>query len=144
MNLKTFLRNCLMEYFVITTCVTAGMAILGQAIDPTRTFGYEAYWSPLIFGLVGVVPSLVTYSRKELTFRQALVRKVIHIIVLEATLVLFGFAAGLLHVFSDTSLFMLEVFIIYLAVNLIGWQLDKKSAGEINQMLKSLQGRSER
>jgi len=41
------------------------------------------------------------------------------------------------------SLFALAVFIVYLSVNLISWQFDKKEAGEINKTLKSLQGRSE-
>ncbi len=143
MSFKAFLKKCLMEYFVITTCVTAAIAILGQALDPTARFGYEAYWSPLTFGFVGLIPSFITYSRKELSFQQALLRKAIHVVVLEVTLVAFGFWVGILHAFSDTSLFMLSVFIIYLAVNLISWQFDKKDAGEINKTLKSLQGRSE-
>lgn len=143
MSFKAFLKRCLMEYFIITTCVTAAIAILGQALDPAARFGYEAYWSPLIFGFVGLLPSLVTYSRKELSFRQALLRKAIHVVVLEATLAAFGFWAGILHALSDASVFMLAVFIIYLAVNLLSWQFDKKDAGEINRTLKYLQGRSE-
>lgn len=143
MSFKAFLKRCLMEYFVITTCVTAAIAILGQVLDPTARFGYEAYFSPLIFGLVGLVPSFLTYSRKELSFKQALVRKALHFIVLEATLVAFGFGAGVLHAFFDASLFALAVFIVYLTVNLISWQFDKKEAVEINKTLKALQGRSE-
>lgn len=143
MSLKTFLKRCLMEYFIITTCVTAAIAILGLTLDPKAKFGYESFFSPLIFGFIGLAPSFVTYSRKELSFRQALIRKVLHFIVLEATLIAFGFFAGILHAFSDASLFGLAVFIVYLTVNLISWQFDKKDAGEINKTLKSLQGRSE-
>lgn len=144
MSFKAFLKRCLMEYFVITTCVTLSIAILGQVLDPAARFGYEAYFSPLIFGFVGLVPSFVTYSRKELSFRQTLLRKVLHVVVLEVTLVAFAFWAGILHSFADASLFGLAVFLVYLAVNLISWQFDKKDAGEINKTLKSLQGRSER
>ena len=142
MSLKAFLKRCLMEYFIITTCVTAAIAILGLSLDPAAKLGYEAYFSPLVFGLVSLVPSFITYSRKELSFRQALVRKVFHVIVLEAMLIAFGFWAGILHGAVDASFFGLAVFIVYLAVNFISWQLDKKDAGEINKTLKSLQGRS--
>lgn len=142
MSFKAFLKKCLMEYFIITTCVTAAIAILGLSLDPAAKFGYEAYFSPLIFGLVSLVPSFITYSRRELSFRQALVRKVLHAIVLEAMLIAFGFWAGILHGAAAASFFGLAVFIVYLAVNLISWQLDKKDAGEINKTLKSLQGRS--
>lgn len=144
MSFKVFLKRCLLEYFVITTCVTAAIAILGQALEPSAKFGYEAYFSPLIFGLVGLIPSLVTYSRKELSLRQMLIRKALHLIVLEATLIAFGLWARILHGMTNVSLFGLSVFIVYLMVNLISWQLDKKDADEINKTLKFLQGRSER
>jgi hypothetical protein len=143
MSFKAFLKRCLMEYFVITTCVTAAIAVLGLTLDPTARFGYEAYFSPLIFGFVGLAPSFVTYSRKELSFHQALLRKALHFVVLEVTLIAFGFWAGILHAFFDASLFAFAVFVVYLSVNLISWQFDKKEAGEINRTLKSLQGRDE-
>jgi len=130
-----------MEYFIITTCVTAAIAVLGQSLDPTAEFGYEAYFSPLIFGLVSLVPSFVTYSRRELSFRQTIVRKVFHVIVLEAMLIAFGFWTGILHNPAEASFFCLAVFVVYIAVNLISWLLDKKEARELNRTLKSLQGR---
>ena len=142
MSFKAFLKRCLMEYFIMTTCITAAIAILGLSLDPTATLGYEAYFSPLIFGLISLVPSLVTYSRKELSFRQALLRKVLHVIILEAMLIAFGFITGILHGIADASFFSLAVFIVYLMVNLISWQIDKKDADDINKTLKSLQGRS--
>lgn len=130
-----------MEYFIITTCVTAAIAILGLSLDPAAKLGYEAYFSPLLFGLVSLVPSLATYSRKELPFRQALIRKLLHFALLEAMLVAFGHWVGILHGVGDTASFALAVFIVYLAVNLISWHLDSREASEINKTLKTLQGR---
>lgn len=141
MSLKAFLKRCLMQYFIISTCVTAAIAILGLSIDPAARFGYEGYFSPLIFGFVSLVPSVVTYSRKELSFKQMLIRKILHVILLEVTLILFGFWAKILHGVADASAFAFTVFIVAIAVNLISWQFDRKDAGEINQSLKSLQGR---
>ena len=142
MSFKAFIKKCVMEYFIITTCVTAAIAILGLSLDPTAKLSYEAYFSPLIFGLVSLAPSFVTYSRKELSFRQALVRKVLHVVVLEATLIAFGFWARIFHRAADAFFFGLAVFAVYIIVNLISWQLDKKDAGDINKTLKSMQGRS--
>jgi len=142
MSFKTFLKRCLLEYFIITTCVTAATAILGLTLDPTAKFGYESFFSPLIFGFISLVPSFVTYSHKELSFRQTLIRKVLHVTVLEAMLIGFGFWAGILHNPAGASFFALAVFIVYMAVNLISWKLDQKDANEINETLKSIQGRS--
>lgn len=141
MSLKAFLKRRLMEYFIITTCVTAAIAILGMSLDPAAKFGYEAYFSPLLFGLVSLVPSVATYSRKELTLRQALIRKLLHFALLEALLVALGHWAGLLHGAGDTVSFAVAVFIVYLAVNLISWYLDSREASEINKTLKTMQGR---
>lgn len=141
MSLKVFLKKCMMEYFIISTCVTAAIGVLGLSLDPAAKFGYEAYFSPLIFGLVSLVPSVATYSRKELTFRQALIRKLFHFALLEKMLIAFGHWAGILHGFGDTTSFAVAVFIVYLAVNLISWHLNSREASEINKTLKTLQGR---
>lgn len=141
MSFKAFLKKCLMQYFIITTCVTVAIALLGLSMEPAARFGYEAYFSPLIFAFISLLPSFVTYSRKELSIRQALLRKVLYVIVLEAMLMAFGFFAGILHGSADASFFALAVFLVYLAVNLISWQIDKKEADEFNKTLKSMQGR---
>lgn len=141
MSLKAFLKRCLMEYFIITTCVTAAIGVLGLSLEPTAKIGYEGYFSPLIFGLVSLVPSFAMYSRRELSFRQALVRKFLHFTLLEAMLIAFGHWAGILLGFGDTISFALAVFIVYLAVNLLSWHLDSREAGEINKTLKALQRR---
>ncbi len=142
MSFKAFLKKCLMQYFIITTCVTVAIALLGLSMDPAARFGYEAYFSPLIFAFISLLPSIVTYSRKELSIGQTLLRKVLYVIVLEGMLSAFGFWAGILHGAADASFFVMAVFIVYLAVNLISWRLDKKDADELNKTLKSMQGRS--
>jgi hypothetical protein len=141
MSFKVFLKRCLMEYVIITTCVTAAIGVLGQFLDPTARFGYEGFYSPLIFGFISLVPSFVTYSRRELSLRQTLVRKVLHVIILEAMLIAFGFWTGILRTPAEASFFGLAVFAVYIAVNLISWLLDKKEANELNRTLRSLQGR---
>ncbi len=142
MSIKSFLKRCLLEYCIITTCVTAATAVLGLSISPEAMFGYEAFFSPLLFGLLSLIPSLVTYSRKELSFRQTIIRKVLHLLLLEATLTAFGHWNGMFQAFGDIAFFMLAVFAVYILVHLINWQLDRKEAGEINRILKTLQGRS--
>ncbi len=141
MSLKEFLKKRLMEYFITVTCVTLAMAILGLSLEPAARFGYDAYFSPLIFGLVSLIPALVTYSRRELSLRQTIIRKALHFLLLEILLVAFGRWAGLLNNIDSTASFALTVLIVYLAVNLFSWQLDKKEATQINQTLKALQGR---
>lgn len=141
MSFRNFLKRCLMEFFIITTCVTAATAVLGQRLDPTAKFGYEGFYSPLVFGFISLLPSLVTYSRKELSFRKTLLRMALHFILLEIILIAFGRQAGILSGVSDTLSFALTVLIVYLAVTWVSWYLDSKEADKINAKLKSLQRR---
>lgn len=141
MSFKSFLKSCLLDYFIITTCVTAAMAILGLAIDPTARFGYESFFSPLIFGFISIVPSFITYSHKELPFKETLIRKILHLIVLEAILIGFGFWVGVLLSAAEAFFFGITVFIVYILVAFISWKFDIKEANEINETLKLFQGR---
>ncbi len=141
MSFKSFLKKCIAQYFIITTCITAATGILGMNLEPGARFGYEAYFSPLLFGLISVLPSFAMYARKELSFHQMLIRKIIHVLLLEALLIVFGVTAGLLHNLTDSISFAIAVFAVYLIASVISWQLDLKEAGEINNTLKSFQGR---
>lgn len=104
--------------------------------------GYEGYFSPLIFGLVSFLPSIVLYPHRELPLRRTLIRKALHFILLEGMLITFGHWAGVLQGFDDTASFALTVLIVYLLVNFLSWQMDSKQAAEINKTLKVLQGRN--
>jgi small-conductance mechanosensitive channel len=143
MSIKEFLKKRLLEFCIITTCVTAVTAVLGLIISPEDRFGYDSFFSPLLFGLLSLVPSIVTYSRKELSYRQTVIRKVLHLLLLEATLTVFALCSGMFHAPADIALFAVSVFIVYLLVHLIKWFIDRKEADEINRTLKTLQGKNE-
>jgi hypothetical protein len=134
-----FVKKNLMNYFIIVTGVTVAIAVLGSNFDSEATFGYEAYYSPIIFGAVATLPSFVLYSRKELTFHQMLFRRILHFIVLELTLLGFGYAFDLLSQIDVAVSFAVSVFMIYLFTNVVMWIIDSKTAADINKGLKRIQ-----
>lgn len=84
MSLKEILYRSLMTYFILVTCITAGIMILGSAFDPDAKFGYSAFASPFIFAALGIIPNLLMYSSKELSDKQIILRKIIQLAVIEA------------------------------------------------------------
>lgn len=135
-----FFRKNLMNFFIIVTCVSVLMALIGPVFDPERIFGYEAYYSPLLFGVIGVLPSFVTFSRKELTFNQMIVRKVLHLILLEGLILSIGILTGIMK--ADVLLSIaLSIFVIFLLVYFISWIIDSKKAVELNADLKVFQAK---
>lgn len=140
MDFKTFLyKKTLMGFFVATTCIGAGMAMLGLIFEPDIRFGYQGLLLPLLFGALTMLPSLVTYSKQELTFRGALVRKLLEFILIEAIVLLMVYRSGSLTGGPLTLSLTATVFVIFITVNLVLWVSDRKTAKTFNQALWKLQ-----
>ena len=74
MNLRQFLLRKLMLFFTLSTLITVAIYILGASLDPAARFGYTGFLSPLIYAGACVIPSLVTWSKRELKPRELLPR----------------------------------------------------------------------
>jgi hypothetical protein len=119
--------------------ITGAIGIIGSVFARDVRFGYEAFLSPFLFGLVAVIPSFATYSRKELSLMQMFCRLVIHFLLLEALILLFAYISGLLTSVSVTASVFLSVFIIDVTVSLVLWLNDKRVAGQLNRALRQMQ-----
>lgn len=139
MSFTEFMKKNIMSYFIIVTGITIVMAVFGGSVDPDRSFGYNAFYSPLLYAAVAVFPSIVFYSKKELTFRQMLFRKILHFLLIE--LLLIGFSLYLRVVDDLITVLALAAFIllVYLFTSIIQWFIDTKTMVEINKGLKRLQ-----
>ena len=138
MKLTEFLKRMFIAYFVIVTCVSAIMGLMGLIYDPGRTFGYEAFFSPLIIGVISILPSFFLYSKKELSFRQILIRKVIQFMFIVIFLVLLNSLSST-WTWDDFFPFVVSVAIVYMMVQLAMWIIDCRKAEELSKDLKSYQ-----
>ena len=143
MTFKEHFKSVMSMYFIIVTLVNAATFILGSIFRPDQTFGYEAFLSPLIYAAVALVPMLCMYSKRELTFRQYILREVFQLFAIEAVLIIFGLGTEslLLENRELTAAFALSVLVIYVIVIIITWLFDLKQAKTINSDLKSFQSR---
>ena len=126
---------------MIVTLITVVMLVVGQAVMPDQTFGYEAFAAPLIYALVGTVPNLVLYSKRELKVKELLVRKVLQLLLIEAG-VLFVAFYGANESWKETYIFVIfvvSVFGVYVAGTLIAWIGDYLSAKSLTKELLEFQ-----
>ena len=104
-----------------------------------RTFSYEAFLSPLIIGAMALLPSVVLYSNRELSLKQTMLRRALHLLLLELTINGFGYVAGF---FADPTMLLpnvLIVFSVYVFTVIFSWILDHRTVQEINRGLRRLQ-----
>jgi hypothetical protein len=143
MDFKTFfVKKIMMSFFVSVACICAAMTFIGMVFQTDTRFGYEAFLSPLIFGAAATLPSLVQYSKKELSLRQTAIRNGIHFILLEAVILSILYFGGMLTSISMAVSLGISIFVIDLTVNLVLWINDKRTAKEFNDALKKLQSDS--
>ncbi len=141
MSFSSFFRSCVIRFFIIATCLNVVTAIFGPMLQPEATIGFDSFFSPLIGATLGTLPSIILYSRKELTLRQTLIRKVLHLLALEIIIIGFSKLIGKDFSMYQIMLFVGIVLVVYLAVNLIGQLLQLKDTRDINAGLRALQNR---
>ena len=142
MSKKEFMGQVFISFFVVVTCINLGMAFMGMIYAPDTRFGYEALLFPVFYGFLGILPSAVLYSRKELTVKQMLLRKIIQLILIEAIMVGIVFFLGGTD-FNTLLPFMVMVLAVCLAAEGILWLAADKKVKKLNAQLKRLTDREQ-
>ncbi|MDO5559579.1 MAG: hypothetical protein Q4F95_08255 [Oscillospiraceae bacterium] len=136
-----FIKNVLMPFFTITACVSVAMGILGMIFYSDIFLPYSVLFAPALYGIATSFPSLIMYSKNELTVRQVVIRKIIQGVTIEATVLLLNLAGGNIKNASVAVSIAVTVLVIMLAVNAIRYINDKRVASELNEALKKINKR---
>ena len=144
--MKERIRDILNSFFISVTLINVAMLILGKILAPDQTFGYEAFLYPLIYGLIGTIPSLLIRDKKELSVRQELVRKIMQVLLLIVLLLafMFGGQKNTPELIAAAVGVSLSVIIIFVLVNLILWWLDLRTARDLTKDLLQFQQKQEK
>ncbi len=143
--MKERIRDIFNSFFISVTLINVAMLILGKILAPNQTFGYEVFGYPLIYGLIGTIPSLLIRDKKELSVRQELIRKVMQMLLLIVLLFAFMFGGQEItpELIAAAVGVSLSVIIIFVLVNLILWWLDVRAARDLTKDLLLYQQKQE-
>ena len=130
MSVREYAKTGLFDFFVITTFVNIAIFVLGSVYRQGVTLSYDAFLTPPLYGLFGTIPGWILYSKKELTRKQIIIRKIFQVIFLEIILMLLTFPGDhfCMENMGEIISFAMSVLIIYILVHLITWIFDKKQA----------------
>ena len=141
--MKERIRETAGSFFIAVTLINIAIFATGTIFRPEQRFGYEAYLSPLIFGLFTVLPTAIMHTKKELTLKQLLVRKMIQL-VLDIVIVISLIFAGK-EMNSDTVAaaagVSVSIVIVFAAVHGIEWLLENRTAKQLTEQLAEFQKR---
>ncbi len=135
--MKERIRDILNSFFISVTLINAAMLILGKLLEPEQVFGYEAFMYPLIYGLIGTIPTVVIRDKKELTVGQEIIRMVTRVLLLIVLMLAFMFGGREItsELIAAAIGVSLSIIIIFVLVNLIIWWLDLKTAEDMTKDL---------
>ena len=139
MEFKRFIINKLILFFMLSTLITVAIALIGSAFDPDGKLSYGAMLTPLAYAALCLLPTLVTYSKRELSPRALLVRKIIMLILLEAVVLFLAFESSVIDTSRIEVVLVIagSVLVIFVLANLFVWLKDSAEAKKLNRDLEN-------
>lgn len=139
MNEKTKLSELVMAFCICTTGITILEGVLGMLIYPDELVPYNAFLTPPIFALFSVLLGIVTWSQKELTVKQILMKRLLHLILIEIMVFGLNYISGIVFPLYVSVILALGIALVFVGVYFILWFIDRRSADMFNIKLKQYQ-----
>lgn len=138
MELKHFIKEFIRNYFIIFAVIVIVITLLRQIFSPGAYFELTDIFIYMICALVADLPSMIFYSKKEISEKEMRLRRIIHFVILEAVLLTLANVMGWVTGGLNTFLFALQIGVIYMLVRSFSWLDDRRAARKINEKLKEM------
>ena len=128
-------------YTLLVTLITVLMIILGTLLDRDRVFGYDAFFSPLLYALIGTVATVITRSDREPSVRSLIIRKAVSLLLIEGAIILIALNSDTIPTEKGwvVPVLALGILAVFVLSHLILYLIDKKEAGKLNADLSRFQ-----
>lgn len=141
MEFKRFLVNKLILFFMLSTLITVAIALIGSAFDPKAQLGYQDMLEPIVYAALCMLPTLVTWSKRELSPKALLVRKALMLVLIEAVILFIAFRSSVIDTSRVEVVLVItgSVLVIFVLANLFVWLKDATEAKKLNRDLEQFQ-----
>ncbi|MBQ1350352.1 MAG: hypothetical protein II614_00575 [Ruminococcus sp.] len=141
MTIKEFLISRIQLYFLLVTLIFAVSMIIGMIFTPGQELYYYQLIGPFFLAALCVLPTFITYSRKEPTVRQVVLRNIIRLILIEGIVLTQIQPPEQENQVLFRILLAAAVLIVYLLASLMMWLRRVRQSGMMTEQLKILQER---
>ena len=141
MEFKRFIVNKLILFFMLSTLITVAISLIGSAFDPEGRFGYASLLVPIEYAALCMLPTLVLWSKRELSPKQLLVRKAIMLVLIEAVILFIAFSSDVIDTENIGVVLTIagSVLVIFVLANLFNWLKNSAEAKKLNHDLEQFQ-----
>ncbi len=135
--MKYLLKRMINHFFIIYTGAIFGTFIFCFLFNKEAVFGITYFLQIALLSVLGDLPLLIFYSKKELTRAQMKIRYVLHFGLIEAVLLSAGKWMGLYgDSLAQTGVFFAIVAFVYWLVFVFGYMMNSATAGAINKRIE--------
>ena len=138
MELKRFLVNRLILFFILSTLIAVAVSLLGSTFDADASLNYGSLLMPMEYAALCLLPTLVTFSRRELSPKALLLRKAWMLLLLEAVILFIAFTSPGIDTGSAGVVLTIagSVLVIFVLANFLLWLKDSAEAKTLNRDLE--------
>ena len=138
---KALLIHALRLYTLLVTLITVLMIILGNLLDRDRVFSYDAFFSPLVYALIGTAATLITRSGKELSVRNLIIRKAVSLLLIEGAVIFLALNSDTIPTEKSwvVPCLALGILAVFVLTHIILYLIDRKEAEKLNAGLARYQ-----
>ena len=143
MEIRNILKKYMVDFLMMQAGITLAIGVISCINPPSTGINRYMFFMPFVYAFFSILPSFVTYSRKELSIKQMAVRKVIQFVLIELLVVLVSYIMGPLHDFSMCIAIIIAVAVIYAIVNCLDYctsKVDSEAMTKKIQYIKKQQG----
>lgn len=140
-NSRNSATDFLLSFFIITACITILEAVIGSIFMPEEQFGFEAFFTPPLFGFLSALSGVVTFSRHQLSAGAMAARLLLQLTLIEAMVFLVNFFFGSWELFTVPMILTLVfgIALIFNVVYLVMWLNDRRISRLFNERLLEFQ-----
>lgn len=145
MELKRFIVNKLILFFILSTLIAAAVSLIGSAFDKDASIRYINLLTPMEYAALCILPTLVSYSKHELSPKALLLRKALSLLLIEGIMLFIAFQSPAIDTKRPKVALAIagSVLVIFVLAHLFLWLKDSAEAKKMNRDLVKFQKQHE-
>jgi hypothetical protein len=148
MTVKEFIVSRIRLFFFLTVMILVAQSIIGTLAEPgiSLHIRYADLLSPLYMAALCTLPTVVTFSRKKLSFNAMLIRHAVQLVLIEGVMMLIIFTSPAIDTSRPAMPLLIggTVLVIYVLAVLMMWLGQVSESKKMTAQLHHLQESAEK
>ncbi len=124
-----------LQFLLIQAGISFSVGFAGSILDYDKQISYLAFLVPFVMAAICMIPIALLYTDRQLTVKQAIIRKVLLLLIIECIILTVQKICNPNTSFSRLILISITVVIIYLFIHWIMWISSQKEADNLNERI---------